>query len=490
MAGSLYYFFYLFYLIKSKKRKRRKIPNARFQPFPLLCREKKHHCEITTHHIQYMQERREPDVMQEEQQTLDLNIEDLAANENTENRVTKTRGFALAEYSKEMTLMQSRMYTEALSQIQKEDDPEVNQDYYVDIKKIASILGQDPRNMRKVANQAAKTLISSTPTVYFESEAGWETCSLFESIGSVPNAWNLYKIRFSDKMRRILIKMRKRFEIIYPSDTIIHFKNKYSHTLYDFLLAQMARMTPTGAYFKVKVQPSQLMKKLKYSSKGQIGAFNRDVIFPASKDIDEFSEVAIKGGAPELERYGRTVANYIFYVRYKPDREIPLVPYDDLEESQRLYLLSDVPTDDFLKETMQQMGVAESFVKYVLRQDQPMRCWRNLLYTKIHYGNQPRLFNQAYVQDYARKYDIQELLEQARRADPEFKDPITLVIADKKNRQAIMRKTEVKPQLPEYEQESLFGGEKTHELSEFGEELQKRVERIKDLKKMAKAEEN
>ena len=419
---------------------------------------------------------------------LNLEIEDLSATENTENRVTKTRGFALAEYSKEMTLMQSRMYTEALSQIQKDDDPDVNQDYYVDIKKIANILGQDARNMRKVANQAAKTLIASTPTVYFENEEGWEICSLFESIASVHSSWNLYRIRFSEKMRRILIKMRKKFEIIYPSATIIHFKNKYSHTLYDFLLAQMARMTPTGAYFAIKIPPAQLMKKLKYSS-NQVGSFNRDVIFPASKDIDEYSEVEIKGGKPELERYGRTVANYIFYVKYKPDREIPLVPYDDLEESQRLYLLSDVPTDDFLKETMETMGVAENFIKYVLKQDQPMRCWRNLLYTKIHYGNSPRLFNTAYVNDYARKYDIQDLLEQARRADPEFKDPITLILTDKQKKNEIMRKNAVvlpEPEESRYEQESLFTD--TQDLTPEQKTIREMVDRIRKNKEMGERE--
>ncbi len=417
--------------------------------------------------------------MEENNRQLDLDMGDLSALENTENRVTKTRGFALAEYSKEMTLMQSRMYTEALSQIQKDDDPEVNQDYYVDIKKIANILGQDPRNMRKVANQAAKTLIASTPTVYFENEEGWETCSLFESIASVHNSWNLYRIRFSDKMRRILIKMRKKFEIIYPSDTIIHFKNKYSHTLYDFLLAQMARMTPTGAYFTVKVPPAQLIKKLKYPTT-QVGAFNRDVVFPASKDINEFSEVEIKNGKPELERYGRTVANYIFYVKYKPDREIPLVPYDDLEETQRLYLLSDVPTDDFLIESMRSIGVAESFIKYIIKQDQPMRCWRNILYTKIHYGNSPRLFNTAYVNDYARKYDIQDLLEQARKADPDFKDPITLLITDKDKKKDIMRKTPiklVKDPKPQYEQRALFDTEDPS-LSQEEKEYREAINRV------------
>ena len=237
----------------------------------------------------------------------------------------------------------------------------------------------------------------------------------------------------------------------------------------------MTRMTPDGAYFHIKVTPEEIIHKLKYPFKGHIGVFNRDVITPASKDINEFSEIFIKDGLPVIERAGRTVVSYTFIVRYKPDREIPLVPYDDMDDFQHLYTLSDVPTNEFLEKTMQDMGVAESFIKYVMKQDQPMRCWRNILYTKIHYGNAPRLFNQAYAKDYARKYDIQDLLVQARKSDPNFEDPITLISTIQKPQS---QKTEVvskisKPKVPEIEQ-SLFDNQE--ELTD----TQKRVRSIVD----------
>jgi hypothetical protein len=371
------------------------------------------------------------------------------------------------------------MYTEALSQIQKDDDPEINQDYYVDVKKIANILGQDPRGLRSISQTAAKTLLNAMPTVYFESEQGWTTCYIFDSISSVPNKWYLYQVRFSDKMRRILINMRKKFEIIYPSATIIHFKNKYTHLLYDFLLAQMTRMTPDGAYFHIKVTPEEIIHKLKYPYKGHMGAFNRDVITPASRDINEFSEIFIKDGLPVIERSGRTVVSYTFIVMYKPDREIPLVPYDDTDETQRLYTLSDVPTNEFLEETMQAMGVAESFIKYVMKQDQPMRCWRNILYTKIHYGNAPRLFNQAYSKDYARKYDIQDLIMEARKLDPNFKDPITLVsIMQPRSQQSkdVVSKIYKKEKISE--EVSLFDEDANEELTHEQKEIRAIVSRV------------
>ena len=105
---------------------------------------------------------------------------------------------------------------------------------------------------------------------------------------------------------------------------------------------------------------------------------------------------------------------------------------------------------------MEEMGVAESFIKYVIKQDLPMRCWRNILYTKIHYGNAPKLFNQAYVKDYARKYDIQDLLEQARKSDPNFKDPTTTISVSKapKHKPDVVSKISQKPD--PIEQQSLF----------------------------------
>ncbi|MBQ7515155.1 MAG: hypothetical protein IJS96_02630, partial [Schwartzia sp.] len=94
---------------------------------------------------------------------------------------------------------------------------------------------------------------------------------------------------------------------------------------------------------------------------------------------------------------------------------------------------------------MEDMGVAESFIKYVLQRDTPMRTWRNILYTKINGGNSPRYFNKAYQEDYARGADdLKAMISKVREMDPEFKDPVTLGVLDKNARWNNMRKEPMK----------------------------------------------
>ncbi len=380
--------------------------------------------------------------MEADQLNLDLEI----LPDETHERVTKTRSFALAKYSENMSVMQNRLYTQAIAQVGAHDDPEVNQDYTVDIRKMADVIKMRPDNLKKGLKTAARTLLDVAPTVYFENEDGWGTFSIFESITAPKSSPYIYKIRFTQRMRRIMIEMRKKYEIIYSPDTIMHFKNKYTSKLYDFLLAQMTRLKPNGAYFSIVTTPDELMAALQYDTESKrIGSFNRDALLPACHDINDYSEIFIQGGEPQPKRLRRAIISYTFTVNYKPGREIPLVAMNNLDERQCFYRLSEVPTDEFLREVMEDMGVSENFIKYVLQRDKPMQTWRNILYTKIHGGNSPRYFNKAYQEDYARGADdLKAMIAKVREMDPEFKDPVTLGVLDKNARLKNMRKEPMK----------------------------------------------
>ncbi|MBQ7515931.1 MAG: replication initiation protein, partial [Schwartzia sp.] len=295
--------------------------------------------------------------MEADQLNLDLEI----LPDETHERVTKTKSFALAKYSENMSVMQNRLYTQAIAQVGAHDDPEINQDYNVDIRKMADVIGMRPDNLKKGLKTAARTLIDVAPTVYFENEEGWGTFSIFESITAPKGSPYIYKIRFTQRMRRIMIEMRKKYEIIYSPDTIMHFKNKYTSKLYDFLLAQMTCLKPNGAYFSIETTPDELMAALQYDTESKrIGSFNRDALLPACHDINDYSEIFIQGGEPKPKRLRRAIISYTFIVNYKPGREIPLVAMNNLDEGQCFYRLSDVPNDEFLREVMEDMGVAES----------------------------------------------------------------------------------------------------------------------------------
>ena len=81
------------------------------------------------------------------------------------------------------------------------------------------------------------------------------------------------------------------------------------------------------------------------------------------------------------------------------------------------------------------------------------------------------------------------LLEQARRADPEFKDPITLILTDKQKKNEIMRKNAVvlpEPEESRYEQESLFTESK--DLTPEQKTIREMVDRIRKNKGMGEGE--
>ncbi len=375
---------------------------------------------------------------------LDLDLEILP--DETHERVTKTRNFALAKYSENMSVMQNRLYTQAIAQVSAHDNPEVNQDYNVDIRKMAAVISMRPDNLKKGMKTAARTLLDVAPTVYFENEDGWGTFSIFESIKAPKDSPYVYKIRFTQTMRRIMIEMRKKYEIIYSPDTVMHFKNKYTSKLYDFLLAQMTCLKPNGADFSIETTPEKLMEALQYETESKrIGSFNRDALIPACNDINDFSEIYIQGGQPKPKRLRRAIISYTFTVNYKPGMEIPLVAINNLEEGQCFHRIEDVPNDDFLREVMEDMGVAPSFIKYVMDRDLPMRTWRNILYTKINGNNSPRYFNKAYQEDYARGADdLKAMILKVKEKDPEFRDPVTLGVLDKNARMKNMRKEPVK----------------------------------------------
>lgn len=365
---------------------------------------------------------------------LELKIENeelLIPSESSLNRITKSTGFALAEYSQEFTLNQSKIFHFTLSQIQADEDPNNTTPYTIDIHELAREMGGNIKSNALSLRRAFKNM--PNPELYFEYRHEWIKVPLYAIRQSHKENHYLYDIQFSPMMRKIFIDMKKHYTLIYKSETVAKFSTKYTPFLYDYLLSRISVLEPQGRYYKITVTPEQLMVRLNFKStikSGKvIGAFNSRVVLPASRDVSAVTELMIKDDEPVVERggaNGRQIINYIFMVGFKPNSQIPLATYDNDYEAPRIYLEGQVPGDDYLTTVLKVMGVQDSFIKSCINDETPMRVWAAILYTKIYGENSPSYFNAAYTKEYAKDRDIVDMLSVLNINDTNFKNPIAV----------------------------------------------------------------
>lgn len=349
---------------------------------------------------------------------------DLFPLEDSTNKITKTTSFALAEFSEGMALNQQKLYAYVLSQVSKDDDPDDITPYEIDIHDLADQMGQPAADVATAMSRAAKKM--PNPELYFEEGNSWVRFPLFSKIKKGTDRYK-FSIAFSPDMKRIFVGMKKQFNLIYPNEVVAKFTNVYSQFLYDYLLSRISTMSPEGRYFRVSVTPEQLMVRLNYKSKNKhVGAFNRDTVLPAALDVSTVSEMQIKDDAPEVERFGRKIVNYVFFIEFKPGKDIPLATYTSDYVPPKLYNINQVPNDDYLSTVMRTMGIDDAYIKYVIKEQMSMKTWSTILYTKIWGKNSPMYFNKAYKENYAANKDVKDMIAILGIDDRNFRNPVAV----------------------------------------------------------------
>lgn len=344
--------------------------------------------------------------------------------EDSTNKITKTTSFALAEFSEGMALNQQKLYAYALSKVSKDDDPDDITPYEIDIHDLAEQMGQPPGDVATAMSRAAKKM--PNPELYFEEGNSWVRFPLFSRIKKGADRYR-FTIAFSPDMKKIFVGMKKHFNLIYPNEVVAKFTNVYSQFLYDYLLSRISTMTPEGRYYRLSVTPEQLMIRLNYKSKKRhVGAFNRDTVLPATLDVSTVSEMKIKDDSPEVERFGRKIVNYVFFIEFKSGKEIPLATYTEDYMPPKLYNINQVPNDDYLSTVMKTMGIDDAFIKYVIKEQLSMKTWSTILYTKIWGKNAPAYFNKAYKENYAATKDVKDMLAILGVDDRSFRNPVVV----------------------------------------------------------------
>lgn len=330
--------------------------------------------------------------------------------------ISKTKGFALARYSKDMTLLQRRMLAVALSQIQETDT--ADRSYNINVKELAKLLHINAQTLSRNISLAAKTMMDNNQTIYFEKDDGWVNSVLIDSIER-KDSYN-FEIKFGSKLMPILLEMKKKYDIIYSLKSTLFFKCKYSHLLYDFLLAKAAAMDkPDDGLYTVEIGARDLVEILGFKTKTKkflMSQFNVTAINPAIRDINENSEIHIEDDKATILRNKTGIIGYIFRYTVKESQLSLVAAKEQMKILNNIYSPGDLPSWESLTEKMRKMGVSESLIKRIEFEDKTLRTWKNIIYTTIYGNDNPKYFNRAYNEDYANQYSIQELLEELERS--------------------------------------------------------------------------
>lgn len=326
--------------------------------------------------------------------------------------ISKTKGFALARYSKDMTLLQRRMLAVALSQIQETDT--VDRSYNINVKELAKLLHIKPQTLSRNISLAAKTMMDNNQTIYFEKDDGWVNSVLIDSVER-KNSYN-FEIKFGSKLMPILLEMKKKYDIIYSLKSTLFFKCKYSHLLYDFLLAKAAAMNkPEDNIYVVEIGANALVEILGFKTKTKkylMSQLNVTAINPAIKDINENSEIHIEDDKVTILRDKTGIIGYIFRYTIKDSQLSLVAAKEQMKILNNIYSPGDLPSWESLTHKMRKMGVSESLIKRIEFEDKTLRTWKNIIYTTIYGNDNPKYFNRAYSEDYANQFSIQELLDE------------------------------------------------------------------------------
>lgn len=323
--------------------------------------------------------------------------------------VNKSSGFALARFEQDMSILQRRMLAVALSQIKTGDS--VNSSYDVDAHAIAKMLKIAKTSITGNCDEAAETLLNKNQVVYFETPDGWVRSVLIESIAR--KGKNVFAIKFAPSIMPHLIAMRENYDLSYPLGGPLQFKCKYSHLVYDFFLVEMNK-----GVTEVVMTPNDIREVCQLrEGYERVGHLTSRVVLPLSQEIDKYTQVSIAGQKPEIRYEGRggSIKDYTFRLSFKANMPIPIRKHAG--HQTELVFDDTLPSDEKLDGLMMEIGVAANFRKHVLKYRQPLRVYRNLLYTKIKGNSSPAFFNEAFKKDWAKGMKVSDLEEELKAFD-------------------------------------------------------------------------
>lgn len=332
--------------------------------------------------------------MQQEQLSLPLKLSGVQV-------VPESSEFALLEFDQAMDPLQQKLYYMTLACVDKDEDPEAQISYNIDIRRMAEFSNTDSaglkRNMKNVVTSLSNMDLKLRP-VLVEDDGLTFLFGIFQDLHISDVDPYLISVRLNYKFRKQILKMKREYDIEYPTKTILQLEGKFTIPLYTFLIAQaeIIRKQRTAAeansVYVIRVNKEVLLRRLNYTTR--VAIFNTRSLPAAIKEINEKSEIYIENGMPEIIKNGRTIVAYEFRVHITTSAEKPIFAKSLLKSKLDL-----IPDIDYLSARLRRMGLAESHIKHFNAEIHPnrLRIWGNMLYTWYTVGDkQPAYFRKSY----------------------------------------------------------------------------------------------
>lgn len=333
--------------------------------------------------------------MEEQQLSLPLKLSGIHV-------VPETSDFALLQFDQALDPLQQKLYYMTLACVEKDEDPEAQVEYQIDIHRMAELSDVSPgalkQNMTKVV-ESLKNMNLKLHSVIEDEDKVRILFGIYQELAISKIDPYLISVRLNYTFRKQVLKMKKEYDIEYPTQTIMRLGGgKITIPLYTFLIAEAARIREdrnwdkSGDVYIIRVSKETLLQRLNFSS--QFGIFNKRTLPAAIKEINEHSELYIENGMPEIIKKGRSIVAYEFRVHVNTTIEKPIFARSLIRSKTDL-----VPEMDYLSARLAEMGVAESHIKHFNAEAKPdrLRIWGNMLYTWYCVGfKKPAYFRKAY----------------------------------------------------------------------------------------------
>jgi plasmid replication initiation protein len=207
-----------------------------------------------------------------------------------------------------------RLLMAALMQVKSKDEIDFRTRYYVSANALSELTGAKANHNYKELKRAADHLMASTLTVKSSPEG--EPLKKYRKINLVSSCeyedgTGTVGLRFTEEVTPYISSLKSRFTQ-YQARYVMPMRSGYGIRLYELCLQWMG----DEREFSVEDFRATFELEKKYSA---IAELKRNVIEPALKDINEFSDIVVTFGQ---RKRGRKITHFQFKIAKKRGKEV------------------------------------------------------------------------------------------------------------------------------------------------------------------------
>lgn len=214
-----------------------------------------------------------------------------------------------------MTLQQARVLRLMITQVAKDDTD--YRTYTCRIKDLARFLGIDSSNLYRDIQDFCLGMLDLKVQVGTGNPRSpwrawhWISMASYDGNGAIT-------LRLSDEIKPYVLALDRWFTR-YQLGNILSMKSFYSIRLYEILKCEDNKTKNEKGYHEFTIQEFREMLGCEKKYR-QIGQLKQRVIEPASREINEKTDMQVN---VEYVKTGRAITSVRFYVRDKPETQLP-----------------------------------------------------------------------------------------------------------------------------------------------------------------------